>query len=85
MQVQNIAIDLQMMYSAVNDVMRNLVPANCSVLCAFGSKRLELGSDILNCCSYLTKKIQTNSFCDIDYECYMDMKQYYSTFFVGCF
>ena len=62
MQVQSIDIELQMIYSAVDNIMDKLVPINCSNLAAFGTTQINLGKDILNCCVYLRKKIQNNDF-----------------------
>lgn len=85
MQVQSLLFELQMMYSTVDNSLNNVVPINCSNLSAFGSKQAELGADILNCCLYLKKKIQNNTFTDKDYACYLEMKPYYHAFISGSF
>jgi hypothetical protein len=85
MQVQSIDIELQMIYSAVDNIMDKLVPINCSNLAAFGTTQINLGKDILNCCVYLRKKIQNNDFDSDDYTCYSEMKLYYNAFIQGRF
>jgi hypothetical protein len=83
--VENIAIDVQMMYSVVDKAMDKIVPNNCSNLAASGSNQIFIGSNILNCCLYLKKKIQNNSFDGEDLACYLEMKSYYNSFFYSCF
>jgi len=85
MQTSNIAMELQMIYSAVNSAMSNLVSPNCSNIAAIGSKRVELGSDILMTIRYIFKQIEHGSFGQSDYQGYLEVKKYYSLFMSGCF
>ena len=81
----SISIELQMIDSAVRNVMYTLVPNNACVSATIGNTKVNLGRDILNCCIYLKNKINNSCFDSDDYECYLEMKQYYNSFISGCF
>jgi hypothetical protein len=85
MQAQNIAIDLQMIYSSVNSAMSNLVAPNCSNIAASGSRQVELGRDILLTIRYIFNQIQSGHFDQSDYQGYLEVKQFYGLFMSGCF
>ena len=85
MQVSSFSFDIQMIDSAVRNSMYTVVPINTCVSAASGSDKVELGSEILRCCKYLTNKIQNNIFDNDDYSCYIEMKNYYNHFILMCF
>ncbi len=85
MQASTFAFDIQMVESAVRNSLYTVVPINRSVYSAFGGDKINLGNEILNCCMYLTKKIQRNTFDKDDYSCYLEMKNFYNIFIGMCF
>jgi hypothetical protein len=78
----NIVMELNMIYSAVNSAMNSLVAPNCSNIAAIGSKRVELGRDILNTIRYIFKQIEYGTF---DQNDYFEVKKYYMVFMSGSF
>jgi hypothetical protein len=80
--INNIVMELNMYYSAVNSVMNTLVAPNCSNIAATGSKRIELGSDILRTILYIFKQIEYGSF---DQNDYFEVKRFYNVFISGSF
>ena len=81
--VQTILADVQNIYAVVNSALDKIVPINCSTLSASGGPQVFIGKNILNCCLYLKKKIQNNTFDAEDLNCYIEMKSYYNSSFSG--
>jgi hypothetical protein len=85
MQASSFAFDIQMIDSSVKNAMYTVVPINSCVSAAFGSDKIELGSQILKCSKYLLKQIKNNSFGNEEYNYYIEMKSYYNLFISMCF
>ena len=85
MQAQNIACELQVMYSAVYSIMNRIVPINCALTNASFNPYVELGSDVLSCIENLMIKIKRGSFDENCYDEFLEMKPYYNKFVSGSF